>query len=92
MLDVSGAGVSILDEENQLRFVTASSDALIAAEEQQEQLQQGPCIDAAQLGDVVGRPTSAKGPLARAAPGLAVLAFRSVVAIPLVSRIAAWGA
>ena len=49
VLDVSGTGVSILDEQNQLRFVTASSDALIVAEEQQEQLQQGPCIDASQL-------------------------------------------
>ena len=48
VLDVTGAGVSILDEENQLRFVTAvRRDALLAAEEQQEHLQQGPCIDAA---------------------------------------------
>jgi GAF domain-containing protein len=87
VLDVTGAGVSILDEENQLRFVTASSDALIAAEEQQEHLQQGPCIDAAQLGDVVmstnlGEEVRWPGllPVLRSAP------FRAVVAIPLVSE------
>ena len=87
VLDVTGAGVSILDEENRLRFVTASSDALIAAEERQEHLQQGPCIDAAQLGDVVmstdlGDEVRWPGllPVLRSAP------FRSVVAIPLVSE------
>jgi GAF domain-containing protein len=87
VLDVSGAGVSILDEEHRLRFVTASSEALIAAEEQQEQLQQGPCIDASQLGDAVTSTDLDQEvrwpgllPVLRSAP------FRSVLAIPLVSE------
>ena len=53
VLDVSGAGVSLLDETNQLRFVTASSAMLIEAEQTQERLQQGPCVDAVVTGDIV---------------------------------------
>ena len=87
VLDVTGAGVSILDEKTSSGSSPRRPDALIAAEEQQEHLQQGPCIDAAQLGDVVmstdlGEEVRWPGllPVLRAAP------FRSVVAIPLVSE------
>ncbi len=87
VLDISGAGVSILDEQNQLRFVTASSDSLNAAEEQQEHLQQGPCIDASQLGDVI---VSADLVQETRWPGLRPILlsvpFRSVLAIPLMSE------
>jgi GAF domain-containing protein len=87
VLDVSGAGVSILDEENRLRFVTASSDALIAPERQQERLQEGPCIDASQLAEVVlstDLDREARWP--HLVPILRSTRLRAVVAIPLVSE------
>ncbi len=87
VLDVTGAGVSILDEENQLRFVTASSDALIPAERQQEHLQEGPCIDASQQGDVVlSADLDQEVRWPELLPTLRSAPFRSVVAIPLVSE------
>jgi GAF domain-containing protein len=87
VLDVSGAGVSILDESGRLRFVTASSDALIAAEEQQEHLQQGPCVDASQLGDdVISTNLDEETRWSGLLPILRASRFRSVVAIPLVSE------
>jgi GAF domain-containing protein len=45
-LGIFGAGVSVGDEQGVLRFVTASTDALLGVERMQEDRQEGPCVDA----------------------------------------------
>lgn len=42
VLDAAGAGIGLCDD-NQLRFVTATSEAAVTAERAQERLQAGPC-------------------------------------------------
>ena len=87
VLDVTGAGVSLLDENNQLRFVTASSGLLIDAEETQERLQQGPCVDAVITGDIVRSADlnrEARWPELR--PVLTASSFRAAAGIPLRSE------
>jgi GAF domain-containing protein len=53
VLDIDAAGVSVGDEHGTLRFVTASTDALLTVEGTQEVAQQGPCVDAFRSGEVV---------------------------------------
>src|SRR5438552_13497631 len=53
VLDIYGAGVSVGDEESVLRFVTCSSDGMLAVERTQETAQEGPCVDAYQTGNVI---------------------------------------
>ena len=87
VLDVDGAGVSLLDESNQLRFVTASSAILIDAEQTQERLQQGPCVDAVLTGDIVKSVDlhrEARWPELR--PVLTASSFRAAAGIPLRSE------
>ena len=87
VLDVSGAGVSLLDESNRLRFVTASSALLTEAEQTQERLQQGPCVDAVQTGEIiksVDLERESRWPDLR--PVLLAAPFRSAVGIPLQSE------
>lgn len=43
VLDAAGAGVSLFNEDAELRFVTATSEPVIFAERAQEQAQAGPC-------------------------------------------------
>jgi len=45
-LEVTGAGVSVADQEGKLRFVTATSQPVIEVEKAQEQTQEGPCYEA----------------------------------------------
>jgi GAF domain-containing protein len=52
-LHLDGAGVSVGDDHEQLRFVTASTDDLIEIEQAQEALQQGPCVSAWQSSQVI---------------------------------------
>ncbi len=52
-LDLSGAGVSVGDDDGRLRFVTCSSETLIDVERTQEAAQQGPCVDAYRSGAIV---------------------------------------
>jgi len=47
VLDVTGSGVSIRDDDGQLVFVTATSDVVEEVERLQEQFEQGPCVEAA---------------------------------------------
>jgi GAF domain-containing protein len=44
VLDAAGAGVSLFDDQGDLRFVTATSEAVVVAEQVQEDAQAGPCI------------------------------------------------
>lgn len=46
VLGVAGAGVAVIDQDQQLRFVTATNENIIAIEETQESEQQGPCVEA----------------------------------------------
>ena len=46
VLDATGAGVSVVDSSGELRFVTATSEAVIEMERVQADHQQGPCVDA----------------------------------------------
>jgi GAF domain-containing protein len=50
VLDASGAGVSLADEDGSFRFVTALNEATAAVEKLQEEEQQGPCVDAHRTG------------------------------------------
>ena len=45
VLEVTGAGVSLL-EDDRLRFATAADERIAGLEQVQEQLQEGPCVDA----------------------------------------------
>jgi GAF domain-containing protein len=59
-LGAAGAGVSVADEKGRLKFVTATSEQIVAIEEVQERLQRGPCVSAFEsqepvaLGDIGG--------------------------------------
>ncbi len=45
-LEVTGAGVSVADDEGKLRFVTATSQPIVEVEKAQEEGQEGPCYEA----------------------------------------------
>lgn len=46
VLDVDGAGVSLADRDETLRFVTATDEAVTKVEEVQAELDEGPCHEA----------------------------------------------
>lgn len=48
VVGASGAGVSVVDKEGNLKFVTATSQSIVEIEEAQEGAQQGPCVTAFQ--------------------------------------------
>jgi GAF domain-containing protein len=50
VLEATGAGVSLIDEQRRFRFATASSEAVVAAEQVQEDTQDGPCRHALDTG------------------------------------------
>lgn len=43
VLRAAGAGVSVIDDQGRLRFVTATNEVVITAEKAQEEAQAGPC-------------------------------------------------
>jgi GAF domain-containing protein len=51
--DVDGAGLMLVDPDDTLRWVTASSPAALALERGQEEVQAGPCVDAYRKATVV---------------------------------------
>jgi len=53
VLNLSGSGVTMADDEGRLRFVTAVSQASGELERNQEEQQAGPCRDAYDTGQVV---------------------------------------
>ena len=50
VVEASGAGVALFDAKGELRFVTATSEATVAAEQAQERTQSGPCLAAIERG------------------------------------------
>ena len=53
ILGAAGAGVSVVADDGSLRFVTATSESVVAFEQAQEQQQQGPCVEAFRTGQIV---------------------------------------
>ncbi|MEW6470950.1 MAG: GAF and ANTAR domain-containing protein [Actinomycetota bacterium] len=53
ILDVVGAGVSVADDQGNLRPVTGVNQLTTQLEEVEEANQQGPCVDAFQKGEVI---------------------------------------
>jgi GAF domain-containing protein len=82
-----GAGVTLLDGDGQLRFAAANHPAVIASEQAQERVQEGPCTECLRGASPVVVPDIAvedRWPSYRGALGEAEL--RAVVAVPLVVR------
>jgi diguanylate cyclase (GGDEF)-like protein len=53
VLPVTGAGVMLVDERQRLHFVAASDDTMMAIEELQNTLDEGPCLEAHATGEAV---------------------------------------
>jgi GAF domain-containing protein len=53
ILGVEGTGVSVVDEDGQLRPVTGINELTTRLEAAEEQLQEGPCVDAFRDGEIV---------------------------------------
>ena len=53
VLGVAGAGIAIADEDDKLRYATASSDDIASLEAMQEAYQAGPCVESFRLQSVV---------------------------------------
>ncbi len=56
VLPVTGAGVMLMDSAGDLHFAAASNDAILAIETLQNELGEGPCLEAYQSGDSVAIP------------------------------------
>lgn len=87
VLDGLGAGVTLLDGDGQLRFAAANHPAVVASEQAQERVQEGPCTDCLAGAAPIVVPDIAvedRWPAYREALGGADL--RAVVAVPLVVR------
>ena len=86
VLSATGAGVSVVDDTDVLRFVTASDERILSIEEIQESSQTGPCVTAYQtrqpvpVSDINAHP---EWPAYRARAE--ELQLRSVVGFPLVN-------
>ena len=52
-LGAAGAGVSVADDEEALRFVTATSEDIVEIEREQERTQDGPCVHSYRTGEPV---------------------------------------
>jgi GAF domain-containing protein len=84
VLDVTGAGVSLGDGEDRLRFVTASNETIVEIERVQELAQQGACVDAYRSGVVnASNDLDAESRWPQLVPDALRLGLRSVVAIPM---------
>ena len=53
ILAASGAGVSVLNADDELRFLTATSERITSVERVQDKYQAGACVDAFRTGEVV---------------------------------------
>ena len=53
VLGVAGAGIAIADEDDKLRYATASSDDIASLEAMQEAYQAGPCVESFRMQSVV---------------------------------------
>ena len=90
-LPVDGVGVMKTDENAANRFVHASDPPLIDLEQLQETLQEGPCRDAVDTGEMI---TAASVPDMRwptFAKVAAAAGVQAVLAVPMISRGRAYG-
>lgn len=62
VLGASGAGVSVVDMQGDLKFVTGTSQRIIEIEQAQEGAQQGPCVQAFQTQKAMAIPDIAERP------------------------------
>lgn len=62
VLGASGAGVSVVDRQGDLKFITATSQPIIEIEQAQEGAQQGPCVTAFQTQKAMAIPDIADRP------------------------------
>jgi GAF domain-containing protein len=84
VLDADAAGVALLDD-GAIRYITATSAEAVRAEQVQERLQRGPCLDAIRQGgavavtDLSGQPDRWPG----YAADVGEIGFQAVLGIPL---------
>jgi len=84
VLGVTGAGVSLGDENRNLRFITAANEIITEIERVQELAQHGACVDAYQSGTVVqSNDLNAEERWPQLVPDALRLGLRSVAAIPM---------
>ena len=83
-LGITGAGVS-LRYDHDLKFVTADDESVVALERLQEQLRQGPCIDAVATGEpiLVSRIDAVADRWPDYSRRAAELGLRAVAAVPM---------
>ncbi|MFF0738800.1 ANTAR domain-containing protein [Streptomyces sp. NPDC004111] len=88
LVRVRSAGVTVLDENGDVDYVTASDEVCARLEEDQLDLDEGPCLDATRSGSILppvtlhpAGPAFARWP--RFAPRAAAAGFTSVAAVPL---------
>lgn len=87
VLDGLGAGVTLLDGDGQLRFAAANHPAVVASEQAQERVQEGPCTDClAGPAPIVVADIAIEDRWPAYREALAGADLRAVVAVPLVVR------
>ncbi len=84
LLDVAGAGVSLVDGDR-LRFVTGVNEATVQVEQTQERIQEGVCVDAWKSGKVVTVPVlpPPDGSWAEFVENARAAGFAAVAGIPM---------
>ena len=84
VLGVTGAGVSLGDDDRHLRFITASNETITEIERVQELAQHGACVEAYQTGVIVqSNDLSTESRWTELVPDALRLGLRSVAAIPM---------
>lgn len=86
VLGATAAGVAVLDDEDRLRFVTATDGAAGEAEHVQERLQNGPCVESVRTNEpmAVEDVRSCRERWPEYAHAVEEIGFRGVLGIPLV--------
>jgi len=94
VLDVDGAGISVVDQDGLMRFVQGTSGPVDELDRIQETLQAGPCQDSRHQGRTVAvDDIAASGPWPQAYLDQAREAgFQAVTTFPLQARDRVWGA
>jgi signal transduction protein with GAF and PtsI domain len=85
ILEAAGAGIMLADDDGELRYVAATDDRVVAAEQHQDRVRDGVCFEAY----TTGRPLAVADLLEDAdrwpayAEGVLNLGFRAVLGIPM---------
>ena len=90
-LPVDGVGVMKTDRHAATRFLHASDPPLTGLEELQEALQEGPCRDAIDTGQMVSAGSIAQMRWPAFKQAAAAIGMHAVLAVPLISRDRTWG-